>query len=54
LSVGYIPGKDNHIADVLSRWAYPASVAYRDVSKHGTLEDELEMKEFIQARERGS
>jgi hypothetical protein len=35
---------------VLSRWAYPASVAYRDISRHGTLEDDLEMKELIQTR----
>ena len=35
LSVGYIPGKDNTNADILSRWAYPASQALRDISKHG-------------------
>ena len=47
LSVGYIPGKDNTIADILSRWAYPASQAFRDVSKHGSALDDAEMKELI-------
>jgi hypothetical protein len=31
----------------LLRWAYPASQAYRDISKHGTLEDSEEMEEII-------
>ena len=47
LSVGYIPGKENSIADILSRWAYPASQAFRDVSKHGSALDDAEMKELI-------
>ena len=29
LSVGYVPGKDNTVADVLSRWAYPRPKATR-------------------------
>ena len=44
LTVGYIPGKENLIADVLSRWAYPASQALRDVSKHGSAQDKEEME----------
>ena len=47
LSVGYIPGKDNTIADILSRWAYPASQALRDISKHGSLADDQEMRALI-------
>ena len=47
LSVGYIPGKENTIADILSRWAYPASQALRDISKHGNEQDDAEMKELI-------
>lgn len=43
LSVGYIPGKENTVADILSRWAYPASQAMRDVSKHGTAQDKEEV-----------
>ena len=48
LSVGYIPGKNNQIADVLSRWAYPASQALRDISKHGSEKDDDEMRELIE------
>ena len=44
LTVGYIPGKDNCIADVLSRWAYPASEAFRDMCKHGNKIDEEDVK----------
>lgn len=33
LEVGYIPCEENDIAEILSRWAYPASQAYRDISK---------------------
>ena len=51
LTVGYIPGKENCVADVLSRWAYPASQAQREVSKHGTAQDKEEMEEEIE-RER--
>ena len=47
LSVGYIPGRENTIPDILSRWAYPASQAFRDISKHGTISDDEEMKENI-------
>ena len=47
LTVGYIPGKENVIADILSRWAYPASQALRDVSKHGSAQDREEAKEEI-------
>ena len=47
LSVGYIPGKENTICDVLSRWAYPASLAAKQVSRHGTQEEREEMKEII-------
>jgi len=48
LHVGYVPGKDNTIADILSRWAYPASQALRDVSMHGTAQDDDEMEGMIE------
>ena len=47
LSVGYIPGRDNTVADILSRWAYPASQALRDISKHGSYADDQEMRDLI-------
>ena len=51
LTIGYCPGKDNSLADVLSRWAYPASQALKDVSIHGSGQDEMDMEELIR-RER--
>ena len=39
LHVTYIPGCYNTVADALSRWAYPASEAYSEVSFHGTSRD---------------
>ena len=52
LKVGYIPGKDNFIADIQSRWAYPASVAGREISKHGDEESQKEAKEIIEQERR--
>ena len=34
LSFVYVPGKDNTVADCLSRWAYPAGKAWMDISSH--------------------
>jgi biotin carboxyl carrier protein len=48
IEVKYIPGKDNIIADAMSRWAYPASQSLADVSKHGSQESTKEAKEIIQ------
>ena len=39
------------VPDILSRWAYPASEAYRNISIHGSAEDDKEMKELIQEEE---
>ena len=47
LTVGYIPGKENTIADILSRWAYPAGEAFRDICRHGTQMDKDEVEEII-------
>ena len=38
VNIVYVPGKDQLVADALSRWAYPASQGLADVSKHGNLE----------------
>ena len=40
----YIPGKDNIVADALSRWAYPANRAFADISAHGSAKDDQEME----------
>ena len=47
LSVGYIPGSENTVCDILSRWAYPASIAAKQVSRHGTEQEREQMKEII-------
>ena len=47
LEVAYVPGKDNVVADALSRWAYPASQAFADVSIHGSAEDDAQMEALI-------
>ena len=39
LSVVYVLGKDNTVADCLSRWAYPAGKAWMDISSHGDAEE---------------
>ena len=48
ITVGYVPGKENTVADILSRWAYPASQALRDISLHGSEKDDDEMKRIIE------
>ena len=52
LEVGYIPGKENTIADIMSRWAYPASLAEKDISKHGNERCDKEVKEIIEQERR--
>ena len=47
LSVGYIPGPENTVADILSRWAYPASQVMRDISIHGSEQEDDEMSRII-------
>ena len=52
----YIPGKDNVVADALSRWAYPVCKAFADVSIHGSAKDDADMQDLIKqewAEERG-
>ena len=48
LSVVYVPGKDNTVADCLSRWAYPAGKAWMDVSSHGDAKETEEAKCIIE------
>ena len=44
LSVQYVPGKDNVVADAMSRFAYPACKTFQDVSTHGSEEARREAK----------
>ena len=43
-----IPGKENTLADAISRLAYPAFEELEDLIKHGSINDETEMEAFIQ------
>lgn len=52
IEVAYIAGKDNVVADALSRWAYPASKAFADTSIHGSDQDAEEMEALIQEERR--
>ena len=51
--VQYIPGKENLIPDTLCRWAYPASEACRDVSRHGSAQDADDVKKLIEEENAG-
>ena len=44
----YVPGKDNTVADCLSRWAYPASKGMTDVSAHGDEAETAGAKRIIE------
>ena len=47
LTVLHIPGKDNIVADAMSRWAYPASKSFQDVSMHGSTLSKIETEREI-------
>ena len=47
LSVVYVLGKDNTVADCLRRWAYPAGQAWMDISSHGDAKETEEAKRII-------
>ena len=47
LSAVYLPGKDNTVADCLSRWPYLAGKAWMDISSHGDAEETEEAKRII-------
>ena len=49
LSVVHVPGKDNTLADSLSRWAYPAGKAWMDISMHGDAGETAEDKHIMEA-----
>ena len=47
LEIEYLPGKENEIADAMSRWAYPATSARQDVSWHGSKEAREEVQQRL-------
>ena len=47
LTVQYVPGKDNVVADAMSRFAYPACKTFQDVSTHGSEEARREAKKIL-------
>ena len=47
ISVVNVPGKDNTVADCLSRWAYLAGKAWMDICSHGDAEETEEAKRII-------
>ena len=47
LTVVCVPGKDNTVADCLSRWAYLASKGMTDISAHGDEAETAEDKKII-------
>ena len=49
LSVVYVPGRDNTVADCLSRWGYQAGKAWMDIFMHGDAEETAEAKRIIEA-----
>ena len=51
LSVVYVPGQDNTVADCLSRWVHPAGKAWMDISSHGDAEKTEGAKRIIELRE---
>ena len=47
LTIEYLPGAENTVADAMSRWAYPASSSRQDVSWHGSRESKEEVDEQL-------
>ena len=47
LTLVYVPGKNNTVADCLSRWAYPADEGTTDVSAHGDEAETAQAKKII-------
>ncbi|EPS71058.1 hypothetical protein M569_03701 [Genlisea aurea] len=48
LTVQYVPGPSNHLADAMSRWAYPAGGGRDDATKHGSVESFLEVQKMLE------
>ena len=50
LTVIYMPGTTNIVADAMSRWAYPASTARDDVCAHGSADSAQEVRLMQEAQ----
>jgi hypothetical protein len=48
LTVVHVKGTDNVVADAMSRWAYPASSGYGDISIHGSAQQDAEVEEILE------
>ena len=46
-----LKGEDNLLPDALYRRAYPASQALADLTKHGSVQDALDMQALIKEEE---
>ncbi len=46
--VEHLPREDNLLSDALSCWAYLAFQALADVTKYGSVNDDLDMEAFIE------
>ena len=49
LSVVYVPGEDNSVADCLICWAYPAGKPWMDISMNGDAEETAEATRIIES-----
>ena len=52
LTVVYVPGPDNVVADSMSRFAYPATSAREDVSFHGSAAASAEVAKMLEEERR--
>ena len=52
LTVVYLPGRLNKVADSLSVWAYPASKGLADISMHAAEAETAKAKRIIELEER--
>ncbi len=43
----YVPGKDNVVADAMSRFAYPVCKTFQDLSTHRSAEAREDVKKII-------
>ena len=47
LEIVYVPGPEQVLGDVMSRWAYPASTAVTDCTMHGSVADHQDWDDYV-------